>query len=148
MNPATVHEALQLLRSYHQRRRKIYRKLAASATDERTQILLQELIALEDRAIQIVGDEDQDLGAAANTYLLPGPTLIIDPDQGMEGLSGPQPTFDEILFSSLSSDAALDELIDLIAGSTAAASIQDLAQRLREHERTKDRQIANFTRKD
>lgn len=147
MTPRTVHNALQMLKSYHQRRRDTYQRLAESTTDERTQILLNELVALEETAIQIVGDEDANLGDR-ETYLMPGPTLNIDPAHAMDCRCDSQPTFEDALWCALSSDAALDELIDLVTGCTAALSIQELASRLRELERTKDRQVAKFTRED
>jgi hypothetical protein len=66
----------------------------------------------------------------------------------LELLENANPTFDEALGCALASDEALDEVIDLLAGSSAAASVQDLAARLRDLERTKDRDIAKFTRAD
>lgn len=148
MKPQTVHDALEMLKSYHQQRRDLYHRLEADAPDEWTEILLKELVRLEDDSVQVVGDEMERLQPHERSYLLSGPTPTIQPAHAMDCQCDSDPAFEDVLSCSLSSDAALDELIDLIEVSNAAPSVQELATALRELERTKDRQIAKFSRTD
>jgi hypothetical protein len=146
--PQTVHDAMQMLQGYHQQRCDMYRRLAKDASDERTGILLDKLVQLEEQAVQFIEDEIGRREPKDKSYLLPGPLPTIDPAHAMDCRCGSDPGFEDVLSCSLRSDGALDELIDLIAASNAAQSIQDLASSLRELERTRERQIAKFTRSD
>lgn len=148
MEPRTVYELLKMLETYHQQRHDSYLQLASRGTDERACILLHHLGKLEENAINIIRDERDHLKPDQATYLTSGPTLTIAPSHAMDCKCDGDPTFDDALRCALTSDDALDELIDRLAGSSAAASIQDLATRLRDVERTKDREIAKFTRED
>jgi hypothetical protein len=148
MKPQTVHDALEMLKTYHQQRRDLYRRLEADAPDEWTEILLKELVRLEDNSVQVIGDEIERLKPHERSYLLSGPTPTIPPTHAMDCRCDSDPTFEDILSCSLCSDEALDELIDLIGVASAAPSVQELATALRELVRTKDRQIAKFSRTD
>jgi hypothetical protein len=148
MSPSNVYEVLQLLKTYHQQRRDTYRQLADSGSEERACLLLRHLVVLEENALEIIGAEIARLQPDHAAHLMPGPTLTIAPAHAMDCRCDSQPTFEEALGCALSSDAALDELIDRISGSSRAPSVQDLAARLRDLERTKDREIAKFTRED
>ena len=146
MTPATVYEAIELLESYHDKRRANYVRLAGEGGDPRTDLLLQHLVKLEDDALTILAAERERLDPAHSTRLPTGTDLTIEPAHAVNCRCDEEPSFDEALSCALASDAALDEVIDKIAGSSAARSIQDLAARLRELERTKQREIDNFTR--
>ena len=147
-NPRTVLEVLQLLEDYHQQRHDIYNRLADAGDDARAELLLRHLVELEANAIRIIQDEIKHVQGGPSAYLSSGPTLSIKPAHAMDCQCGDHPSYADALRCALSSDDALDELIDRLSGSSAAASVQNLAARLREVERTKDRQIANFTRDD
>lgn len=146
--PTTSYETLKLLEKYHGERRDTYAGLAPRATDERTRLLLDYLVRLENEALEVIRGEMERTSPEHAARLMPGPKLTIDATHATECQCAGDPTFDEALACALTSDAALDEVIDHLAAGSAARSIQDLATRLRELERTKDRQIAKFTRED
>jgi hypothetical protein len=148
MVPKDAYQVLELLESYHRARRDNYLQLHSRAKEDRVSLLLEHLAGLEKEAIEVIADERARIPKGKATYLLSGPTLTIDPAHAVDCRCGPAPTFDDAVWCALSSDEALDELIDRLAGSTPAASIQELASRLREFERTRERQIANFARPD
>jgi len=146
--PKKSSDILQMLASYHQQRRDTYERLAPRADDERLRMLLEHLVSLEDDALEIIHGEQEQHASGQASHLMPGQALSIEPAHAMDCQCGEKPTFDAALTCALTSDEALDELIDLLQSSSAAPSIQDLATRLRDAERTKDRQIAKFTRED
>lgn len=146
--PKTSYNILQMLEKYHQQRRDTYHSLARSTDDERTRVLLEYLVRLEDDVLEILRGEMEQLSPDQASYLLPGSALTIEPTHAMDCQCSDQPSFDAALTCALTSDEALDELIDHLQASCAAQSLQDLAARLREAERIKDRQIAKFTRED
>lgn len=146
--PKTSSDILQMLESYHQQRHDTYRQLATRADDARLQMLLEHLVSLENDALVIIHGEQKQHSSRQASHLMSGQALTIQPAHAMDCQCSEEPTFDAALACALTSDAALDELIDLLQSSNAAQSIQDLAARLREAERTKDRQIAKFTRED
>jgi len=148
MKPVTVFEIIQLLQQYHQRRQENYQRLAEGATDERTATLLNHLVELEAMAQRIIGSELSQLSPDHSTYLSSGPELNIDPAHAADCRCGSAPSFEDALGCALTSDLAVFDMIDRLGGSSAAASVQELATRLRELEETKDRQIARFTRPD
>lgn len=146
--PQTVHDAMHMLQSYHQQRCDTYRRMTQDAPDEWTKILLDELVQLEEQAAQVVEREIDRLDPKEKSYLLPGVIPTFDPAHAMDCQCDSDPDFKDVLSCSLNSSGALDELIDLIAASNAAQSVQDLASRLRELEQSRERQIAKFTRLD
>ena len=148
MAARTVRELLELLERYHQQRRESYRQLADQATDERARLLLNHLVELEDQALRILHEEHERLRPEHSSYLPSGPTLTIEPTHAMDCRCESNPTFEDALQCALTSDEALDEVIDHVAGASPTRSVQDLAVRLRQVERTKDQQIARFTRSD
>ena len=148
MAARTVYELLQLLERYHQQRREMYQQLAGEGSDDRARILLRHLVELEQHAINIIHDEASRLTPEHAAYLPSGPTLTIQPTHAMDCRCEENPSFDDALQCALTSDEALDEVIDRIENGPAASSVHDLAARLREVERTKDREIAKYTRED
>lgn len=146
--PKTSYDILQMLDTYHARRRDTYDQLARRGSDERAVVLLEYLVRLEDDMLQIIRGEKERITPEQASRLMPGPTLTVKPAHAMDCQCDGEPTFDEALACALTSDEALDELIDHLQASSAASSLQDLATRLREAERMKDRQIAKFTRQD
>lgn len=146
--PHTTDEVLLSLANYHELRSENFQHLAEKAVDERVHILLDRLVILEDVAIQVIREERLRLQPDRGTYLPLGPTTTIEQGSGAVCRCSSHPTIDDAVWCALSSDEALDELIDLLEASSAASSVRELASRLRELERTRDRQIANFVRED
>lgn len=147
VTPRTTGEVLTSMASYHSRRRDNYRQLAGEAPDGPVRLLFGRLVELEDFAITIIGDEHAHLQPARGGYLPMGPTTTINQDSA-SGHCHPHTTIGDAVSCALSSDDGLDELVDLLESSSAAASVQELASRLRELERSRDRQIASFVRED
>ncbi len=83
-----------------------------------------------------------------STFLSFGPTVNVKLEELASCRHDDGPSWEDALECALRSDAVLLDLIDRLAGSTAATSVQELAARLREMEQTKDREIAKFTRTD
>src|SRR5690606_27242971 len=81
-------------------------------------------------------------------YLLSGPTLTIKPAHAADCKCETNPTFDDALGCALASDTAVEELIDRLAGSSAAASVQELAKRQRGVEQTREQQNSIIVRSD
>ena len=148
MPPQTVYEVLGALESIHVRRRDNYKQLASRSSDERALLLLHRLAELEEVVVEEIHEEHARLNPDHATYLPLGTGLTSGPTHGVDCQCGSNPTFEEALDCVLSSDGPLDELIDELADSSAAQTVQDLAARLRDFERTRDRQIANFARED
>ncbi len=99
-------------------------------------------------ALRIIDSELAQLPAEQSTYLSSGPELNVDPAHAADCRCDSAPSFDDALECALTSDLAVFDMIDRLGGSSAAASVPELATRLRELEETKDRQIARFTRQD
>lgn len=148
MKPLTVYEIIQLLQQYHQQRHDTYQQLAGQAGEERAATLLNHLVELEAMALRIIGNELAQLTSEQSTYLSSGPELNIDPAHAADCRCDSAPGFEDALSCALTSDLAVFDMIDRLAGSSAAASVQELAGRLREVEQTKALQIARFTRAD
>lgn len=146
--PSTIYEVLAMLVAYHQQRAKQYEQLGTASTDRRADILLERLVELEEHSNMVIQSEMKDLTSAHSTYLTTGPALSVSAMHVAECRCGAEPSFDDSLDCALTADRRLDELIERIEGSGAALSVQDLGKRLRDLERTKSQQIANFTRGD
>lgn len=144
--PHTAVDVLVSLESHHTRRRENYQHLAGNVADERVRIILDRLVELEDAAMNVIREER--LRLKSSTYLPLGPTATVDRGSDAVCRCGSHPTIDDAVWCALSSDEALDELIDLLEASSAASSVEELASRLRELERTRDRQIVTFVRED
>lgn len=148
MKPLTVFEIIQLLQHYHQQRHDTYQRLAEEAEEHRAATLLNHLIELEAMALRIIDHELAQLSPAQSTYLSSGPELNVDPAHAADCRCDAAPSFEDALQCALTSDLAVFDMIDRLAGSSAASSVQELANRLREVEQTKALQIARFTRAD
>lgn len=148
MKPLTVYEIIQLLQRYHQQRHDTYQRLAGEADEERAATLLNHLVELEAMALRIIGSELAQMSSEQSTYLTSGPELNIDPAHAADCRCDSTPRFEDALSCALTSDLAVFDMIDRLAGASAAASVQELASRLREVEQTKALQIARFTRAD
>ncbi len=148
MAAQTDYEVLDTLESIHRCRRDQYKQLVSCCTDDRARLLLQRLEELEEIAVTEIHDEHERLHPDQATYLPLGTDLTSGPTHGVDCQCGSNPTFDEALECVLSSDGPLDDLIDQLADSSAATSVQELAARLSEFERTRDRQIARFATED
>lgn len=148
MERQTVRDLLQLLVNYHQSRHDIYANLISGAKDDQAAMLLKKLKDLEAQTLQVVRDEFESRDPANPTYLSNTPPVHLDPL--------PQPTcdfnsgagFEETLECVWKADQALPEVIDRLANASSAESVQKLAERLEELEKSKEREIANFTRMD
>ena len=147
-NPRTVYELLKLLEKYHADRCATYASLTSQATDAMAQILLEHLVELEDHSLKVVRGEMQQLDPKHTAFLTSGPTMSAEATHASDCHCESNPTFQEALACALESDHLLDQLLHRLEGCSAAASVLDLAKRLRDLEETKDRQIANFTRQD
>lgn len=144
----TVCDLIQLLAKYHQSRHDIYRRLSSAAQDERAATLLEQLVDLEARTMKIIHDELRTMDPALATYLSNTPPVELDPlpETACRFESGPD--FEEALECVWQADSALPEVLDRLENASSAESVQQLANRLRELEETKERQIAKFTRLD
>lgn len=148
MYPRDTYEVLEHLERFHRTREDTYRQLLSSAVEARVSLLLERLIELEEEAGRAIAGEREPMEEGRTTYLLSGPTLTIKPAHAADCKCESSPSFDEALECALTSDTAVLELIDRLAGSSPAASVQELAGRLREFEQTRERQIAIFIRPD
>ena len=149
--PRTIYDVLSMLAGYHQQRAKRFAELEKKSVDPRADILLGHLVESETQSAQVIRSEMEQLLPEHSTYLLSGttfPTLSADALHAAAGQCDDRPTFEAALGCALTSDRRLDELLDRIEYCSAAASITELAKRLREFENTKDRQISMFTRED
>ena len=147
-NPRTIYDILQLIESYHGRRRATYARLARETTDAMAQILLEHLVELEDHSLKVIVAEMQQLDPKHATYLTLGPLVSQEVTHASDCHRAGDPTFQEALACAFESDHLLDQLVSRLEGCSSAQSVLDLANRLRDLEETKDRQIANFTRQD
>lgn len=146
--PNTIYEVLAMLAIYHQKRAKQYEQLGSASTDTRAKILLEHLVELEEHSIKAIQSEMKDLSPAQSTYLITGPALSVGAMHAAACRCEGEPSFDDSLECALTSDSRLEEFFVRIEDSSAASSITALAKRLRDLERTKSQQIANFTRED
>ncbi len=147
-NPKAVYEILQMLEEYHGEGLTTYQRLGREATDSMAQILLEHLVKLEDHSLQVIRGEMKQLNPQHAAYLTSGPMLSNEVIHAKTCRCGSDPTFQDTLGCALESDHLLDQLLHRLEGCSAAASVLHLAERLRELEETKERQIANFTRMD
>ena len=145
--PHTANEVLVSLARYHKLRRENFQHLAERVTDERVHILLNRLVELEDVTIKVIREEQLRLQPECSTYLPLGPTTIKG-ESHYVCRCGSHATIDDAVWCAITSDEVLDELIDLLEASSAAPSVEELASRLRELERTRDRQIATYVREE
>lgn len=146
--PKTVYEVLQELENYHVRRLATYRRHAKQAVDEMTRILLEHLSKLEDESLQVLRLEIKQLDPRHTTYLTSGPVLSREATHAPACHCADDSSFQDTLKCALTPDQLLEELLHRLEGCSAAASVLNLAKRLRELEQTKSRQIAKFTRMD
>lgn len=146
--PRTVYDVLVMLADYHDQRALRYRQLVGASVDPQADILLDHLVELETRSSQVIRGEMEQLEPEHATYLITGPQLSSDAIHAADCCCSDEPSFHDALGCALTSDQRLTELLDRMADCTAAASVVELAQRLREFETTKERQIAKFTRQD
>lgn len=146
--PRTIYDVLAMLLEYHDRTALRYRELATACVDSQTDILLDHLVELQTQSAQMIRGEMEHLSPEHSTYLITGPQLTHDTIHSSDNCCGDNPSFDDTLECALVPDPRLTELLDRMTDCTAAESVVELAQRLREFETTKDRQIASFTRRD
>lgn len=146
--PKTIYDVLMLLVDYHQLRCKTFEHLVEVSNDSRAKILLEHLVELETHSMLVVRAEMEQLTPEHSTYLISGPTLSSDAMQAATCCCESKPRFQDLLTYALASDRRLDELLDRIEDCTAAQSVIELAERLRDLQHTKDMQISNFTRED
>lgn len=147
-NPKTVHEILEMLEDYHRQRDHRYERLAAEVHDPNVRILLQHLAHLERESLDVIRDEDESRSPAVATYLNFGPSLDPEAVHAASCRCDAEPSVEDVVVCALTPDPALDELLDRLAGCTAAPSVASLAERLRDLEVTKRQQISKFTRTD
>lgn len=145
-NPKTVYEVLQLLEDYHRERLTTYLQLSQDVSDSMAQILLERLVELEGDTLLVVRGEMKQLDPQHAVYMTSGPTLSREVIHAKTCRCGNDPSFRDTLGCALESDHLLDQLLHRLEGCSAAASVLGLAERLRELEETKERQIANFIR--
>lgn len=148
MNPQTVYDVLTMLAEYHEQRATRYKELEKASDDPRTDILLRHLVDLELQSARVIRSEIKTLSPEQSTYLVSGPTISAVAIHAADCQCESAPTFQDALACALTSDRRLDELLDRIEHCSAAVSIRELANRLREFETTKSREIAKFTRED
>lgn len=146
--PRTALDVLSMLEMHHQGRRENYKHLAENVTDERVRLLLDYLRDLENGAINVIREERSRLQPDSGTFLPLGPTTTADSHSAVMCRCVSHPTIDDAVWCALTSDDVLDELIALLASSSAALSVQELTSRLRELEQIRARQVANFVRTD
>ena len=146
--PTTVSDALHELRVYHEARAERFQELRDQGGDARTNLLLEELQKLEKESIQIISEEQDDLGVRDQTRLFRGSAFTNAPPHSATCQCGSSPTFDETISCALAKNDQVDALIDRIDGATAANSIRELARRMRDLEQTKARQISSYLRED
>lgn len=146
--PRTIYDVLRMLLEYHDQKALRYRELAGSSVDSQSGILLDHLVILQTQSAQVIRGEMEHLSPEHSTYLITGPQLSAAVAHPEDCRGGDKPSFDETLRCALMPDQRLTELLDRLAECTTAASVVELAQRLREFETTKQRQIANFARQD
>lgn len=146
--PSTIYEVLAMLADYHYQRAERYEQLRRESGDPRAKLLLEHLVELEGRSLRVIRSEMNDLSPKQSTYLIAGPGLSVDAMHASECRCHDAPSFEDSLECALRSDQRLDELFDRIADSSAASRVTELAERLREIERIKSREIAKFTRED
>lgn len=148
MNPQTVYDVLVMLAEYHERRETRYAQLDKASTDPRADILLRHLVELEQQSARVLRAALNSRSKDHSTYLLPGPTISPAELHAADCRCGETTSFDDVLSCALAAVPQLDELLDRIENCTAAASIGELAKRLREFESIKRREISKFTRED
>lgn len=146
--PSTIYDVLSMLVDYHRQRSNRFEQLRNESTDPRTKILLEHLVELEGHSVRVIEAEMKQISPDHSTYLITGPTLSADKVHTAECRCDGEPSFDDALTCALTADRQLDELLDRIEDSSAAPTVTQLAQRLRDLERTKGQQIARFTRED
>lgn len=146
--PQTVYDVLAMLADYHDQRAQRYRQLAGASVDPKADILLEHLVDLESRSSLVVRGEMEQISPEHAAYPITGPQLSSDAVHAADCCCSDEPSFHDALYCARTSDQRLTELLDRMADCTAAASVVELARRLREFETTKERQIANFTRRD
>jgi len=146
--PNTIYDVLVMLANYLQQRATQFEQLGKASVDPRAGILLEHLVELETHSMQVIEAEMQQFTPEHSTYLIAGPKVSSDAMHAAECRCEDEPSFQDTLSCALTSDRRLDELLDRIEDCSAAPSVIDLAKRLRDLERTKDQQIAKFTRED
>lgn len=145
-NPRTIYEVLELLENYFDRRLANYQRLARKASDPEVHILLEYLVKLEEQSAGEIRNEMKDIDPEQATYLTSGPVISTQSSNTTDFCD--RSSFEETLSCVLASDQLLDELLHRLEGGSAAPVVLHLAERLREFEEIKNRQIANFTRQD
>ena len=146
--PATVDDAMSALSAYHAARSRRFDELLQASGEPRTSILLEELVRLEEESARIISEEQQNLGRRDQTRLLPGTAALNFETHSSQCHCDSSPTFDETVACALAENKSVDALISRVQSATAAQSIRDLADRLRELEEIKTRQIAKYLRED
>jgi len=145
-NPKTIYELLEMLEELHKSKLSNYESLHQSTDDSRAKILLEFLAGKEKMAAGMVRQEMEHLDPEHCSYLTLGPTLNHVVAHHVDCQCGPSPTFDESLNCSFEPDELLEAILPRLESSSAAISVAELAERLREMETLKDTQISNFTR--
>jgi len=148
MKSQTVRDLLQLLVNYHQSRHDIYANLISGAKDDRTAMLLKKLTDLEAQTLQVVHEELESRDPANPTYLGNTPPVKLDPLPMPACDLSSGASFEETLECVWRADHALPDVIDRLANASSADSVQKMAERLGDLEKSKEREIANFTRMD
>ncbi|MEX1039391.1 MAG: hypothetical protein WDZ51_02090 [Pirellulaceae bacterium] len=148
MERQTVRDLLQLLVNYHQSRHDIYANLISGAKDDRAAMLLKKLTDLESQTLQVVHEELESRDPANPTYLSNTPPVHLDPLPMPACDFNAGASFEETLECVWKADEALPEVIDRLANASSAESVQKMAERLGELEKSKEREVANFTRMD
>lgn len=146
--PTTIYDVLEMLATYHKQRAKKYEQLGSTSTDPRAKILLEHLVELENNSYNVTHSEIKNLASEHSTYLITGPAISADALHAAECRFDGQVSFGDTLNCAFASAQLLNEMFDRIEDSSAASSVTELANRLRDLEGTKSKQIANFTRRD
>ncbi len=146
--PRTIYDVLSMLVEYHDNKALRYRELSGVSVDPQSVILLDHLVELQTESARVIRGEMEHLSPQHSTYLITGPQLSTDVAHSLDGCCGENASFADTLECALTPDPRLAELLDRMADCTAAESVVELANRLREFETTKDRQIASFIRRD
>ncbi|QDS97575.1 hypothetical protein [Adhaeretor mobilis] len=147
-NPKTISDVLKILEEYHRARCATYQDLAKSCPDPRASILLDHLVELEEYSVKTIRYEVDNLVPEHATYLTYGATLSDGVTHATECRCHSEPAFQEVLDCTFTADQSLSELFDRLDGCSSAGTVVHLAERLRDMENIKQRQIAKYTRQD
>lgn len=148
MSPQTVYDVLVMLAEYHEARASRYAELAKTSRDPRADLLLEHLVGLESQSARVIRAELHDLSRDQSTYLPSGPPISPSATHANDCACDSDPSFRSALTCAMASDRCVDEWLDRIENSSPAATIAELAKRLRDFETTKSREISKFTRED